>query len=509
MKERGSARDVVPFGGMHPHDPAAQHLQDPPHNTEAEQALLGAILQSNDASAAVASYLEPRHFFEPIHGKIYEHALALIEKGRRVTPVVLKDYFERDEALADVGGASYLIRLAGSAIGTTNADDYGRAIFDCYLRRGLVDAGRNIVARATSATLDLEPAAQIEEAAGDLFALTESGRAQGSGFVSHREVLDRALAIAEDAYNRGEVLGIPTGLKELDRLLGGFEKGSLYVLAGATGVGKTALAQWLATTTAARAVKFGQPWGVAFFSLEMSTEQLGSRELSTTTGIPLDRLRRGEIDNEDFVKLLDAVTAASDDPLWIDATPGLRLAQIYARVRALMRKGPIGLVVVDYLQLIEADDRYRGNRVAEVSAISKGLKLLARALKVPVLALSQLSRKPGQREDHRPVLGDLRESGSIEQDADAVILLYRHRYYFPDPPEDPKDLPAWEESEDVVEAIIAKQRQGATGTARLYYDPPSGQFGDLDANRMPRMPPSMELTAASDHPFAPGNEHKL
>lgn len=494
---------------MHPFEPGAEQFDEPPNNVEAEQALLGAILVNNDAAAAVAGFLSPDHFWEPVHGRIFEHALALIGRGQHATPVTMRSYFEREEALSEVGGAGYLIKLAGSAVGVLNAEDYGRAIFDCHIRRGLMDLGRNIVARAKAANIEHNPQEQIESAAGDLFAITEAGRADGSGFVSRRDVLSRALELAERAYNAGDILGIPTGLRELDDLIGGLEPGGLYVLAGATSMGKTALAHWLSTTIASRGLKLDQPWGVAMFSLEMSTEQLGARDLSTLSGIALDRLRRGELEGDDFVRLVQVTADASDEPMFIDATPGLRLAQIYARTRALMRKVRLGLVVVDYLQLIEADDRYRGNRVAEVAAITKGLKLMARALRLPVVALSQLSRKPGQREDHRPTLGDLRESGSIEQDADTVLLLYRHRYYFPEPPEDAKDLPSWEESEGVVEIIVGKQRQGPTGTARVGYEPESGRFYDLEG-RTPSAQGSLELTDAnSGHPFAPGNERNL
>ena len=466
----------------------------PPHNIEAEQALLGAILVNNEAFDRIAGFLEQHHFFEPLHGRIYDALATLITGGHLASPVTLKSFFERDETIVEVGGPQYLARLAGAATSIINAAEYGRTIYDLAVRRDLIRIGEEIYNTAFDAPIDLPPSAQILEAEQALYNLAERGKYEG-GFVTFHESLKSAIDMAAAAYERdGGLSGISTGLRDLDQRLGGLQPSDLIILAGRPSMGKTALATNIAFNAAKayRAehhadgsvdVKDGAI--VGFFSLEMSSEQLATRLLAEQAGIPSERIRRGRIDGNEFHHLVRASQELQSIPLYIDDSGGLTLATLAARARRLKRQRGVGLLVVDYLQLLSAPGRHSDNRVQEVTQITTGLKALAKELNIPILALSQLSRQVEQREDKRPQLADLRESGSIEQDADVVMFVFREEYYLERsmPPGNTPEFLDWQGKMDNVhglaEVIVGKQRHGPTGTVRLQFQADITRFGDL------------------------------
>jgi replicative DNA helicase len=477
----------------------------PPHNAEAEQALLGAILVNNDAASRVSDFLLKEHFYEPTHGRIYEAALKLIERGQIANPVTLRHYFENDEALKDVGGAGYLARLAGAAITLYNVEHYGRAVYDLALRRSLIEIGEEMRERAFDAEVDEDAARQIEAAEGRLFKLAESGRAEG-GFLPFREALAQAIELADAAFKRDTPLvGLSTSLADLDRKLGGLHNSDLIILAARPAMGKTSLATNIAFHVAnawrAEPGPDGKPKTVdggvvAMFSLEMSSEQLATRVLGEQAELPSDKIRRGEIRQEEFHRLVAVSSRINEIPLYIDDTPAITISALRTRARRLKRTRGLDLIVVDYLQLLRPSGQGRTeNRVQEITEITQGLKAIAKELNVPVLALSQLSRAVESREDKRPQLSDLRESGSIEQDADVVMFLYREEYYHErkEPTPDTEEHRAWMEHGEriagVAELILGKQRHGPTGTVKLQFQREITKFRNLEASdRLPDGP---------------------
>ena len=481
----------------------------PPHNIEAEQALLGAILVNNDALLAVTTFLEAPHFYDPVHARVFEACAKLIGRGQLATPITLKAYFEQDAGLAEVGGPAYLARLAGSATAILNAEDYGRHIYDLAIRRALIDVGQEIVLEAYDAAVESSAADQIEEAEQRLYRLAEHGHYEG-GFQPFKTSLTGAVEIAARAYEReGHLSGVATGLVDFDKLLGGLHPSDLLILAGRPSMGKTALGTNIAfhaAQTAARAMREGRLLDdgrtpadgavVGLFSLEMSMEQLATRILAEQTGVPSERIRRGMLDETQFRALVQVAQELHDLPLYIDDTAGLTISALTARARRLKRQQGLGLVVVDYLQLLRSSGTGRqDNRVQEVSEISRGLKTLAKELNVPVLALSQLSRAVEQREDKRPQLADLRESGSIEQDADVVMFVFRQEYYLmrSAPREGTPEYADWQAEMDkvhgIAEVIIGKQRNGPIGTVQLSFQGEITRFGNLVRDdRLPQVP---------------------
>lgn len=480
-----------------------------PHNVEAEQALLGAILVNNEAGHRVMGFLEPQQFYEPVHGRIFEACQKLIERGQIATPVTLKSYFENDDALVDVGGAQYLARLAGSAVTIINAEDYGRTIYDLALRRELIDLGEDVVNRAYDSDIDDAAMQQIEDAEQHLFRLAESGEQEG-GLQSFQVSLRDAVLAAEAAHKRETRLtGVATSLTDLDELLGGLHRSDLIILAARPAMGKTALAANIAVY-AAMSYRGGRnesgEWQtedgavVGFFSLEMSAEQLATRILSDQTEIPSYKMRRGQLSDDEFQKLVIANQRLEEIPLFIDDTPALSIAALRTRARRLKRQNNLGLIIIDYLQLVAPSGRQRNdNRVQEISEITRGLKALAKDLDVPILALSQLSRAVEQRDDNRPQLSDLRESGTIEQDSDVVMFIYREEYYWARTHPKPKRRQDESEQElnmrmeqwnhDYVtegrageaEIIVGKHRHGPTDTVTVYFSNQFTRFGNLEA----------------------------
>jgi len=460
-------------------------FRTPPHNVEAEQALLGAILITNDAAAQVSSFLVAAHFFEPAHGRIYDAALALIDRGQIANPTTLRAVFERDPALTEVGGADYLKRLTGAAVTIINVEDYGRLIYDLALRRQLIAIGQDMVNIAFDSKLEETATNQIQDAEQRLYNLAEKGKYEG-GFRSFRQALTEAVNDAEAARKRdGHLTGVTTGFRDLDEKLGGLHRSDLIILAGRPSMGKTALATNLAFNAAMAhldAEREGREdrsegAGVAFFSLEMSAAQLAARILAEATGITSERLRRGTLTNDDFDTLVTQSQRIEDGRLFIDDTPAITIATLRARARRLQRQHRIGMVVVDYLQLVRGTARGgEANRVQEVSEITQGLKALAKELNLPVLALSQLSRQVEQRDDKRPQLSDLRESGAIEQDADVVMFIFREEYYLErrQPREGTPEHDEWrtqmERVHNLAEVIVGKHRHGPTGNVKLHFE---------------------------------------
>ncbi len=466
-----------------------------PHNIEAEQALLGAILQNNEAQDRVAGFLAPEHFFEPLHGRIYEVASKLIEKGKQATPITLKTFFENEEPVGELTVPQYLGRLAANATTIINARDYGKTIHDLAVRRNLIRLGEDMVNAAYDAPVDFPPEEQIEAAEQRLYQLAELGK-YGQGFETFGQALTEAIEMAGNAYERdGGLSGLATGLRDLDAKLGGLQPSDLVILAGRPSMGKTALATNIAFNVArAYRTEPGPDGGervvdgavVGFFSLEMSSEQLATRILSEQAAVPSEKIRRGMIREEEFRRLREAALALEQLPLFIDQTGGISVAQLAARARRLKRQHGLGLIVIDYLQLLTGSRaRATDGRVQEITEITTGLKALAKELQVPILALSQLSRQVEQRDDKRPQLADLRESGSIEQDADVVMFIFREEYYLEraEPRPGTPEHEEWQAKIGAVhqeaEVIIAKQRHGPTGTVKLHFDGAITRFSDL------------------------------
>src|SRR5215217_3624956 len=473
-----------------------------PHNIEAEQSLLGAILVNNDAFYRVSDFLEPKHFFEPIHQVIYETAGSLIRMGKIATPVTLKTFLPAETDIGGMTVGQYLARLAAEATTIINAQDYGRTVYELSLRRDLIRIGEDMVNVAFDAPVDFAPRAQIEDAERRLYELAETGH-YGGGFQPFKEALRRAVDMAANAYQReGRLSGLASGLKDLDNKMGGLQPSDLIILAGRPGMGKTALATNIAYNVAKAWRGEVRPDGhmetvdggiVGFFSLEMSAEQLATRIVSERTGISSSTIRRGAIQQNDFDVITDVAVELQSLPFHVDDTGGLSIAQLAARARRLKRQKGLDLLVIDYLQLLQGSSkRASEGRVQEITEITTSLKALAKELNVPVLALSQLSRQVENRDDKRPQLSDLRESGSIEQDADVVLFVFREEYYLankePRPGSDQhsKWMLDMEAAHNKAEVIIGKQRHGPTGTVDLHFDAATTRFHDpADPTRLP------------------------
>ncbi len=481
-------------------DADTQKIRTLPSNIEAEAAFLGAVLIDNRVLEELPSPIRPEHFYEPVHQRVFERILTLLDRSAVVTPVTLKPYFEADEALKELGGITYLARLTADGQGLLAPRELAEQIYDLALLRELVSVGRNLVEGALDTSEDVAPMLQIEQAEASLFKVAEGASSQNEassfGMATHK-----ALGMIEMAINSGgNISGKTTGLNSINQKVGGLHDSDLIILAGRPGMGKTALVTNIAFNCADRFLRdkadgieesVGAP--VAFFSLEMSADQLATRILSEQAGISSELLRMGKISRDDFQQLSFASQRLAELPLYIDDTPALTIAALRTRARRLKRKHDIGLIVVDYLQLLQGSGRANDNRVNEISEISRGLKTLAKEIEVPVIALSQLSRAVEQRDDKRPMLSDLRESGSIEQDADMVWFVFREDYYVasrePQRPVETDDTKTheahatWmadmERVYGLAELIVAKQRHGATGKVRMRFEPRITKFSDL------------------------------
>ncbi|PLX39225.1 MAG: replicative DNA helicase [Hyphomicrobiales bacterium] len=476
-----------------------------PHNVEAERQLLGSILTNNDTFYRVSDFLEPVHFFLEPHREIYQRASELIRAGKVASPITVKSFFPTDHRIGELSVTQYLLRLAADATTIINAEDYARVIYDLALRRNLIRIGEDMVNIAFDAPVDMPPKSQIEDAERRLFELAESGRYDG-GFFTFSDALADAIDMAAAAYQRdGHLSGIATGLEDVDRLMGGLQRSDLLVLAGRPGMGKTALATNIAYNIARSYRGEEQPDGslkavdggiVGFFSLEMSAEQLATRVLAEQAGIPSSEIRRGAIDEEQFAVLAATSREMQTVPLHIDQTGGLSIAQLAARARRLKRQKGLDVLIVDYLQLLQGSKRVSDGRVQEITEITTSLKALAKELAIPVIALSQLSRQVETRDDKRPQLSDLRESGSIEQDADVVLFVFREEYYMKNkkPKEGSEEFFTWQAEMErvagVAELIVAKQRHGPTGTIDLQFDADVTRFSTLV--RDDRLPSRMD-----------------
>ena len=469
-----------------------QSAETVPHSIEAEQQILGAILTNNDIYDRIAQIIGPQHFYDPVHARIFETSAARITRNTLASPVTLRTFLEDDEGLKELGGANYLVTLAGAAISTYAARDYAQMIYDLAIRRELISLGHDIAGKAARVNVDSEPGDQIVEAEQKLYLLAEKGKSE-SGFQSFLKAVTDAVNVANAAYQReGGMAGISTGLTDLDQKLGGLHNSDLLILAGRPSMGKTSLATNIAFNIARSYRRGVRPDGtegavdggvVGFFSLEMSAEQLASRVLSEAAEISSHKIRQGDMDEEEFRRFVEAAKTLESCPLYIDDTAAIPIAQIAARARRLKRTHGLDVLIVDYLQLVRGSAE---NRVQEIGEISMGLKAIAKELNIPVIALSQLSRQVENREDKRPQLSDLRESGSIEQDADAVMFVFREEYY--KEREKPGDhemdkMAEWQEAmarlHGKAEVIIGKQRHGPIGTVELSFEDQFTRFGNL------------------------------
>jgi replicative DNA helicase len=472
----------------------APETQSLPQNVEAEAALLGALMIDNRLAEDIQLKLRPDHFHEPLHGRIYEGILKLADRNMVANPVTLRPLFEGDEEMKELGGPSYLAQLTGSGAAIIGARDFADQIYDLALLRALIGVGREMVEQALDTSEDIDPKAQIEGAEAALYRVAEEGGGEGS-VKTFAQATRLAVQLAEKALNTGGGLsGVTTGLDGINAKTGGLHHSDLVIIAGRPGMGKSALGTNIAFNAARRLVsdiadgiapEKSAGAAAALFSLEMSADQLATRILAEQSGIPSEALRMGKISQQDFRNLARAAAELESLPLYIDDTPGLTIAALRTRARRLKRQRGIGLIVVDYLQLLQGTGKNSGdNRVQEISEISRGLKTLAKELNVPVIALSQLSRAVEQREDKRPQLSDLRESGSIEQDADMVWFIYREEYYLAvrQPADDHPDFAKWQEemarAYGLAEVIVAKQRHGATGKVKLKFESRITRFSD-------------------------------
>ena len=459
--------------------------QKQPSNIEAEQALLGSILVNNDIIDEISTIVNPTSFYDPAHTKIYEVIESLNNKGMIANPITLKNYFEKDNMLQEVGGTEYLVKLTRFSGSTKQAIDYSKVIHEMYLRRELVLISDNLSSETLNSK-DQSAENIIENTEKSLIDLAERGSFSQS-FLKFNQALDQTIEMATLAMKNDKgIVGVPTGLTDLDEKLGGLHKSDLVILAGRPSMGKTALATNIAYYAAKNIMSRQEKSSVAFFSLEMSSEQLSTRILSEQARIKSDDIRRGKVTEEEINRYIETSRDIYNLPLFIDETPAITIATLSNRARRIKRLFGVSLVVVDYIQLMRSASRRLDNRVQEISEITQGLKALAKELNVPILALSQLSRAVEQRDDKQPQLADLRESGSIEQDADVVMFVYREAYYLER--KQPKlgsiEHAEWQSKMNDVnglaDIILGKQRHGPTGTIKVEFEGIYTKFKDLN-----------------------------
>ena len=458
-----------------------------PNNIEAEQAVIGSILVSNDIFDDVSIIIDNKKFYDPVHQKIFAAIENLISKGMLANPITLKNYFENDNSLAELEGHEYLVKLTKFSTTIRQAIEYSKIVYDMHIRRELIKISETMTENASNKILDLPGNKIIEDSERLLFDLAEKGSLNTS-FIKFDQALNYTIEMASNAYKNEEgIVGVPTGLTDLDDRLGGMHNSDLLIIAGRPSMGKTALATNIAFHAAKKLQEKGTKSSIAFFSLEMSSEQLSTRILAEQSRIKSNDIRRGRISEEQFDKFIETSKNISELPLYIDETPAISIAAMSNRARRIKRLYGLDLVVVDYIQLMSAANT-RDGRVQEISEITKGLKALAKELSVPVLALSQLSRAVEHRDDKKPQLSDLRESGSIEQDADVVMFVYREAYYLErkEPRPATVDHAEWQakmnEVSNLAEIIIGKQRHGPTGNINVEFEAMFTKFRDIQNN---------------------------
>ena len=460
-----------------------------PSNIEAEQALLGSILVNNDIIDEISAKITSSVFYDPAHIKIYDVIENLNNKGMIANPITLKNFFEKDNMLNEVGGTEYLVKLTRFSGSTKQALDYAKLIHEMYLRRELVSISEKLSYDTLNANTQEQDAENIiENTEKSLFNLAERGSFSQS-FIEFKKAIDKTIEMATLAMqsDRG-IVGVPTGLTDLDEKLGGLHKSDLIILAGRPSMGKTALATNIAYNAAQNILSRQEKSSVAFFSLEMSSEQLSTRILSEQARIKSDAIRQGNVTEEEINRYIETSRNIYNLPLFIDETPAITIATLSNRARRIKRLNGLSLIVVDYIQLMRSSSNKNDGRVQEISEITQGLKAIAKELSVPVLALSQLSRAVEQRDDKQPQLADLRESGSIEQDADVVMFVYREAYYLER--KQPKlgsiEHAEWQSKMNDVnglaDIILGKQRHGPTGTIKVEFEGIYTKFKDLSKN---------------------------
>ena len=469
-------------------DLVRSHPTELPNNIEAEQSVIGSILVSNDILDDVSPIINYTKFYDPIHQKIFLAIENLISKGMLANPITLKNYFENDKNLIELEGHEYLVKITKFSTSLRQAIEYAKIIYDMHVRRELIKISETTIDNASNKNINLPGEKIIEDSEKLLFDLAERGSFSKS-FIKFDAALNQTIEMASKAFKSTEgIVGVPTGLTDLDDRLGGLHNQDLVIIGGRPSMGKTALATNIAFHAAKNIQDKGLKSSVAFFSLEMSSEQLSTRILSEQSRIKSNDIRRGKISEEQFDKFIETSKNISELPLYIDETPAISIAAISNRARRIKRLFGCELVVVDYIQLMRATNIRSEGRVQEISEITQGLKALAKELNLPVLAVSQLSRAVEQRDDKKPQLSDLRESGSIEQDADVVMFVYREAYYLErkEPRPATVEHAEWQnkmnEISILAEIMIGKQRHGPTGNIKVEFESMFTKFRDIQTN---------------------------
>ncbi len=465
-------------------------IRDVPLNIGAEQALLGAILSNNLAYEKVEEFLEPEFFSSKINKIIFESIKKLISNEHVADLNTVKVQLDGNEEFIKNGGLSYLVKLCENTVSIINSKQYGELIYDLYLRRKLIDVGTNLINDSYHTSDENKSINLIEKTEQNLFNLVQNNDVT-SGPRDFEDIIEKTIDYAEKAYKKSdEVVGLKTGLNDLDKKIGGLHKSDLIIIAGRPSMGKTAFATNIASNISNQLESINKKKNVLFFSLEMSSEQLATRLLGELAELSSENIRTGNLSKNDFTKILTSSEDLKKLSLYIDDSPALSISSIRTRARRLKRKFGLDLIILDYLQLVNGDSKKSNdNRVQEISDITRGLKAIAKEFDIPVIALSQLSRKVEDREEKRPQLADLRESGAIEQDADLVVFLYREEYYLArtEPPEGTEKHELWtskmEKVHNIAEAIIAKHRHGPISKVKLHFNPSWTKFSDLAENK--------------------------
>ncbi len=457
-----------------------------PNNIEAEQAVIGSILVSNDIFDEISTIISSINFYDPMHQKIFEAIESLVYKGMLANPITLKNYFEDEKD--DLNVPEYLVKITKFSTSVRQAVEYSKIIYDMFVRRELIKISEQTIDSAKLNDLDTNGQTIIENSERLLFDLAEKG-SFNSSLVKFDEAMKQTIEMASAAYKNDEgIVGVPTGLRDLDDKLGGLHQSDLIIIAGRPSMGKTSLATNIAFNAAQKLQDSGKKSSIAFFSLEMSSEQLSTRIISEQARISSNDIRRGRISDDQFDKFLETSKNISELPLYIDETPAISIAALSNRARRIKRLFGLDMIVVDYIQLMRGTTFNKDGRVQEISQITQGLKAIAKELALPVVALSQLSRQVEQRDDHKPQLADLRESGSIEQDADVVMFVYREGYYLQrkEPREATVEHAEWQakmnEVAHLAQIIIGKQRHGPIGNVTLEFEERFTKFKDTQTN---------------------------